>query len=238
MLDQHTLIDHLRYNDLFELFPAHIRASLLHKSQTQAATAGTVLYKTGEAGTWMGALLAGRVRICVRAYNGREILLNLIERGRTFGETSVFDGLPRHVDAVADTDVSFAIITREAFMSVLPNYPDVMQHVITVLCHRTRLYAQKMELFALQDLPTRLAYSLLRLAKKYGQEQEGRMLISARLNQSDLGQQLAASRESINKNLKLFADKGLVALEGQDIALLDVPGLEQIAFHVKEEDAA
>jgi CRP-like cAMP-binding protein len=229
MLDLQTLIDHFRYNELFTPFPAPIRNSLFHSAKMQHARAGETIYRTGEAGDWFGALLSGRVRICLRSQEGKEVLVSLIERGRTFGETSVLDGLPRPVDAVAETDVSYLIIKRDEIMPVLLQYPKVMEAMLKVLCHRTRIYLQKMELFALQGLPTRLAFHLLRLARKYGQEENGRMVVRAGLSQGDLAQQLAISRESINKQLKLFAEQNLVELKGHDIALLDIAALEAIA---------
>jgi CRP-like cAMP-binding protein len=238
VLDHQTLIDHLRYNEFFELLPAHVRTQLFNKSKARSAKAGEVIYRAGDAADYMGALLSGRVRICVPSYDGREVLLNLIERGRVFGETSVLDGLPRHINAIADEDCSYLVIRRDDFLPILFQYPDAMFRVVNVLCHRTRLYVDKIEQFALLDLPTRLAYSLLRLSKKYGKEREGKVAIHAGLNQTDLGHQLASSRESVNKQLKAFAEKGYLETQGQEIVLLDIAALEKIAFPIQLDKVA
>ena len=90
-----------------------------------------------------------------------------------------------------------------------------------------RLYLRTMELIALQNLPVRLGRYLLGLARDYGTEKDGKVVITAKLSQAEIGQQLAASRESVNKQLHVFADQGLLSLDGNDIVLTDIEGLKQ-----------
>ncbi len=40
---------------------------------------------------------------------------------------------------------------------------------------------------------------------------------------------LGLARETLSRQLSRFAENGLVALEGRDIVLLDVPGLREVA---------
>ena len=90
-----------------------------------------------------------------------------------------------------------------------------------------RLYLKTLELVSLQTLPVRLGRFLVRLAKDYGVEQEGKIVISAHLSQLDIAHQLACSRESINKQMGIFAEMNLLGHEGDNIILLDLEGLKR-----------
>jgi CRP-like cAMP-binding protein len=60
-------------------------------------------------------------------------------------------------------------------------------------------------------------------------EDNGRLIIRAGFNQSDLANQLAASRESINKQLKSFVSHGYILMEGHDIIVLDRDALQRLS---------
>ena len=228
MLNPQTSSDSLLYNELFGLFPAHIRSQLFNKSKTHVYKPGDVIFTRGEEGPWMAAILAGRVRLCVHSAEGKEMLLSMVERGEIFGERAVLDGFPRAADAIAEDESTCMIITRDELLPLLFQYPESMFSVIKMLCNRMRRYTKTMETYALWDLPMRLAGFLLFLSRKYGQDENGSRVIHAGLSQTDLAHYLASSRESVNRQLKAFASQGLIALHGDDITLLDGGALEKI----------
>ncbi|HUY68106.1 MAG TPA: Crp/Fnr family transcriptional regulator, partial [Alphaproteobacteria bacterium] len=222
---------------LFGFFPPPIRSRFYNASETRSCKAGDVIFRRGEDGPWFAAILAGRVRECVRAPDGKQMLLSIVERGEIFGERSLLDGLPRAADAIADEDTTFLVVERDDFLPVLFQYPEAMYAVIKMLCNRMLRYTHTLEMCALESLPARLAYLLLYLADKYGTEQAGQTVIRAGLTQSDLGNFLAGSRESVNKQLKAFVGCGYIALEGEDILLIDRLGLASIAAPEIAENA-
>lgn len=220
----------LQYNDLFEQFPPQVRQAFYAKARPQPYKAGEYVFRNGDEGPYyMAAVMSGRLRMSVHSLEGKEMLITMVERGEIFGEMSVFDNSPRAVDVVAETDCTCLIIMRDDFIPLVSAYPDVLLGIMKMMCHRMRLYAHTLELIALQNLPGRFARYLLRLAKDYGVEQDGKIRIQAGLSQADIGQQLATTRESINKQLKIFVTRGYIAVDGDVITLLDIPGLKEIA---------
>jgi CRP/FNR family cyclic AMP-dependent transcriptional regulator len=225
-----TLVDRLQYDEFFSLFSPTTRADLFAKAIYKHYDAGEFIYHRRDAGNFMGIVMSGRIRMSMTASDGRGVLVGLVEQGEVFGETTILDGLPRTTDAEAETEVTLTILQRDHFMAALKNNPEAMYGIITMLCHRLRIYLDTINLIALQNLPKRLARHLLRLAHDYGTQEDGQMVIRAGLSQASLGQQLATSRESINKQLKDFAASGLVSLKGTDIIVLNQPALEAIAW--------
>jgi CRP/FNR family cyclic AMP-dependent transcriptional regulator len=228
MLDQKNRFDRILYNELFGLLPQPVRAQLFNKAEARLSKPGEFIFKKGEDGPWLAAVMAGRVRISLRTEDGREMLVSMVERGEILGERAVFDGLPRAADAIAEEETSYLVFKRDDLIPVLYNYPEALMNIIKILCGRMLRYMNTMELFALESLPVRLANFLLFLGQKYGQKIDGRILIRPALSQADLGRQVASSRESVNRQLKIFAEQGLVEFSGDEIALLDVAGLEKM----------
>lgn len=227
MLHRQNLL-HLQYNDFLGLFPSHIRSHILNNSETRTCKAGTTIFRRGEEGPWMGGILTGRVRIILRSSDNKEMFLSMFERGEIFGERALLDELPRGADAVAEEETTYIVMKRAEILPLLFQYPEAMFCIVKILCNRLLRYTETIQLNSQASLPTRLATYLLFLARSYGSEVDGQKVIRAGLNQSDMGQKLAASRESINRQLKVFVEQGLVSIRGDEIVLLDSAALEKI----------
>ena len=220
--------DRLQYHQLFDLFPAAIRSKFYNTSETRTYKSGEIIFHRGDEGPWWGALLAGRIRLSVRTDDGREMLLSMVERGEIFGERAVFDGQPRAADAIAETEATVMVIRKEELLPVLFSYPEAMFYIIQILCNRMLRYTHTLELYALQNLPSRFAHLLLQLGQKYGKPSDTGLKITADFSQSDLAKQLGCTRESINKMLKIFTSKHYIAVDGDFLILTDRPALEKM----------
>ena len=228
-LSAQHLVDRLRHEEFFKLFSPLAYQDIFSKAITKSYKAKEFVYCRGDTEVFMGVVMSGRLRMSLTESDGRSLLIGLAEVGEVFGETSLLDGLPRTTDAEADMDSQLMILKRDDFMPALRQHPEAMFGIIKMLCHRLRIYLDTIDLIGLQNLSHRLARMLLRLAGDYGVEKEGCIVIQSGLNQTLLGQKLATSRESINKQLKTFADEGLISLKGNDIILLNLEELQHIA---------
>jgi len=229
MLDETNLYDRLIYEDWFGMFPYHVRQKLQAVAELRQAKAGETIFQKGDDGSWLAAVVTGRVRICVHAPDGRELLIGMVERGEVFGERAVFDEMMRAGDAIAETDMAYLVYRRGDLLPAMYSYPDTIMYVVKILSHRVVRYMNTMELYAMQGVPARLANVLLFLGKKHGREQEGGVIaIGLGINQTDLGHLVATSRESVNRQIKAFAESGLIRLDGNDIVLTDLEGLKKL----------
>lgn len=223
-----NVVDRLQYHAFFKLFPQEVRDALFKKAIHKSFKAGEHIYCRGDTEAFMGVIVSGRVRMSMNAADGRGLLLGMVEPGEVFGETTLIDGMPRTTDALAESDSSVMLLRRDDFIPVLKSNPEALFGVSLMLCHRLRIYIDTIDLIALQNLPIRLARLILRLAGEYGTEENGQLVIRAGLNQASLGQKLATSRESINKQLKAFVTAGYITLNGDEITIIDAAGLNRI----------
>ncbi len=71
------------------------------------------------------------------------------------------------------------------------------------------------------NIPARFAKKLLDLGETFGHRDGKKLIISLRLTQKDLADMVGATRESINKEIKLLREKGLITVTNNAICIND-----------------
>lgn len=180
---------------------------------------GQTIFQRGDNGSSLMAVLRGRVRISSVSSDGKELTLNVINPGEIFGEIALLDGQPRSADATAIEDTLLLVVERRHFLPFLRQNEDLYLRLLAVLCSRLRRTSLALEEIALFDLPIRLARVLLKLADDYGRPSASGTRIDLKLSQRDLSNLVASSRESVNKQLRVWRETGSVDLEDGFIVL-------------------
>ena len=106
---------------------------------------GTVIFLRGDPGDSLCGVVSGRVRISASRPGGKEVFLNIIGPGDSFGEIALLDGMARTATATAMMRTELTIIRRDQFFSLLRTEPQLAAHLIQLLCKRVRWTAQLME---------------------------------------------------------------------------------------------
>jgi CRP-like cAMP-binding protein len=174
---------------------------------------GATIFQKGDEGSSMMAVLGGRVRVSAVSADGREITLNVISPGEIFGELALLDGKPRSADATAVEETTLLVVERKQFLPFLKQNDDLYLRLLAVLCDRLRRTSLALEGIALFDLPARLARLLLKLAEDYGRPCPQGTRIDMKLSQRDLSTLVASSRESVNKQLRIWREDKVVLFD-------------------------
>ena len=215
----------LRDHYLFgKLTPQHIDR-LSTCIVTKAVKRGTNIFAKGDPGTSLCAIGAGTVRISVPSVEGKDAVFNVLGKGEIFGEIALLDGHPRTADATAVTDCELFVIERRDFLPLMREEPEIALRLIEILCAKLRRTTQQAEEVMFLDLPSRLAKALMRLEPDPACTGEHRISIT----QKDLGNIIGMSRESTNKQLRIWEDKKWVRLERNAVVILAPDALAAIA---------
>ena len=220
VLAQHFLWRHLGRDELRRLAATTILAH--HPARS-------VIFQKGDPGSSMMAVIRGKVKICTQSIDGKELVLNLINRGGLFGEIALLAGEPRTADAVALEETDLLVLERSRFQPFLSEHPDLALRLIGVLCKRLRQTSEHLEDTMFFEAPSRLARSLLRLAEAFGKIEDGGTRLDIKLSQQQLGNLVGVSRESVNKQLGEWQRGGLIDFAGGIITLRDRRAIEGIA---------
>ena len=220
-LANHALFGHLE---------AAEREPLLALGAERRFSDGQMIFQRGDAGASMMLVLRGQVKISIVSDDGKELIFSLIPPGECFGEIALLDGQARSADAIAVGDCALFVLARADFIPFLERHPQVAIRLLAVLCGRVRATSDFIERLAFDNLPARLACLLLELAATYGSATPAGIRITCKLSQQDLGNLIATSRESVNKQLRLWRAQRLLRIEQGYITLLQPAVLTRLAY--------
>jgi CRP/FNR family transcriptional regulator, cyclic AMP receptor protein len=215
----------LRKHPIFSDLDAEALDQLCRYGKHSTLKRGATIVSKGDPGNSMFAVISGTVKISITSADGRSAILNLIGPGEIFGEVAVLDGQARTADATANTSCEIFIIDRREFIPFVKSQPALAMKFIELLCTRLRWTSDQVEQVILQNLPGRLASALLRLTEKYKLAPGGRTIA---VTQQEISEMVGMTRESINKQLRVWADRKWVRLEHGAIVVLDADPLQAI----------
>jgi CRP-like cAMP-binding protein len=214
----------LKHNYLFR----GLTDASLEKIATLAAKRtyykGTVIFSQGDAGDALYGVASGRIRISASAPGGREVFLNIMEPGDTFGEIAVMDGLPRTANAIALDTSTLIVIQRADFLPLLEREPRLALHLLKLLCERLRWTSELVEESAFMAGPARLAKRLLILASLHGRAARVGQL-ELRISQGELARFLGVSRQIVNHHLSEWRRLGWLELGRTQIVIRNTDAL-------------
>lgn len=213
---------------LFQALSPEERRRVLALATERRYRHGQTIFGRGDPGGTLMAVQEGRVRISLGSEDGKEVVLAIVEPGEVFGEIALLDGKGRTADARAMGDCRLLLLHQRDFLPFVEREPGLAVRLMQVLCERIRHSNGICESIAFLDLPTRLARLLLQLDRTHGEPVPGGRRIGLRLSQTEIGNLIATSRESVNKQLKLWEAEGLILLEQGHILLRDVRTLQAL----------
>lgn len=206
-------------------------AAALQASMAQLTVPkGDVVFAEGESGDRLFVVEDGKVKLSQTSADGREQVMAVIGPGEMFGELSLFDPGVRTSTATAVTDSVLLGLGQSDLRPWLTGRPEVAEALLRALAQRLRRTNEAMADLVFSDVPGRVAKALLELSEKFGEPQaDGSRLVAHDLTQEELAQLVGASRETVNKSLADFAQRGWLRLEARSVILLDIDRLERRA---------
>jgi CRP-like cAMP-binding protein len=204
---------------LFSGLPDEERQRLSALLRVRRYARGEVIFLEGDQGTALCLIAEGRIRIQLTGTDGREVVINVYGPGEIFGEFAVLDGEPRSADAIAQEASRVYWLQRDDFEAFLNNHPRAAMTMLASLSRRLRHTTRVVQDATFRDVPARLARVLLDLAARNGQAVEPGIRIESRLTQGELAAMVGASRETVNRALRGFEQRGLIRWEANRILI-------------------
>ena len=201
-------------------------ANSLRSSLTQIELRrGDILFREGDSGDRLYLVVDGKVKLGRSSPDGRENLLAVLGPGQMFGELSLFDPGPRSATATAVTDVTMGSLGHDELSPWLTGHPDVARGLLHQLAARLRRTNEVVGDLVFSDVPGRVAKALLDLSSRFGRKADDGVHVHHDLTQEELAQLVGASRETVNKALADFANRGWLRLEPRSVVLIDLERL-------------
>jgi CRP-like cAMP-binding protein len=200
---------------------------LCHSGRIKTVKKGEQLFAIGDQGDALYCVMSGRVVLSRVTSEGKEIALASMEKGSVFGELSLLDGQARSTDAILAESGEMFVIERTMFLQTLEQNPAIAISLLRVLSQRLRATNRLVESVSFLELGPRLARLLLILAQHEEEDAEGNIKLASKYTQSELAKYIAASRESVSKQIAKWTRDGVIELRDGCVTILD---LESINF--------
>ncbi len=182
---------------------------------------GQILFHKGDEGGNLYIILRGSLKIVLPSSDQEEIILAILTIGEVVGELSFIDGKQRSATVVAAEDTDVLSLKRDDFLKFLSNNFNAVRKIFEILAGRLRDTDDTLEEAYFFDLPARIARKLLSLARQFGAWDHDRISIKVRLTQRDIAAMAGTTRESVNKQLRILRQKGLIKYDGGYLTILD-----------------
>jgi CRP-like cAMP-binding protein len=221
-----TISTVLERNRLFRGLSAGTLEQIARLCTRRSCETDAVIFSQSDPGDALYGVVTGRVRISASSTDGKEVFLNIMEPGDTFGEIALLDGRPRTAGAIAMAPSELLVIARGQFLGLLAREPRLVEHLLQLLCARLRWVSGIAEESALLSVPARLARRLQSLGKLHGRVTGGGT--DLKVSQEEMARFLGLSRQIVNQYLQIWKARRWVELGRGRIRILDANALEAL----------
>ena len=215
---------YLRKNPILAALPATALESLAEGGELCERPRKTTLYLAGDFAEHVYFLHGGRVSLLYITGAGRTVNLGLYGGTDVFGESCLWTPAPREDTAVTATAVMLSRIPRVVLRQVLDEHPRVELRLSEQAVVRRDTTIRRLCSALTGSVRARLAGQLLELAERGHDTPDGREL-AIPVTHQELAALIGTTRETVSIELGRLERSRLIARQGRQILLCDVPRL-------------
>ena len=177
------------FNDLDREI-VHDISQLLHYRQLPKKSQIVV---EGDPSHGMYFILEGRVKVYLDDNSGKEIVVNIHEKGQFFGELGLIEGIPRTASVMTLEETRLGVLNENEFKKLMADHPAFSLKLMHNLVSRLREATETIRKLGLMDVYRRIVVTFLNMAE----EQDGRWIIREKLTQQNIASRVGAEEGCI-----------------------------------------
>ncbi|MEE4245318.1 MAG: Crp/Fnr family transcriptional regulator [Kangiellaceae bacterium] len=158
----------------------------------------TQIVLEGDPSHSMYFILDGRVKVYLDDDSGKEIVVNIHEKGEFFGELGLIEGIERTASVISLEECRLGILNEQDFNFLIDQYPEFSRKLMHNIVSRLREATETIRKLGLMDVYRRIAVTFLNLAEEF----DGKWIIREKLTQQNIASRVGASREMVARILK------------------------------------
>ena len=176
----------------------------------------------------------GRVRLYRLTPEGKQLTLDILDKGRIVGRMSWLGQELNEVYAEAIEDAVICSFTPEELRRLIDRFPSIGFNMIRYLSERLAVAEREREVMAFRSVEQRLAASLLELTERFGRPAEGGLAIDARLTQQELADMIGTSRETLAMTVSSLRERGVLEMHDQRVVIRDLERLRGMTGPIRD----
>jgi len=228
-MTKNRLIEELKKADLFSGLEPEELDALSAIARTRHADSGDILFSAGDRAKGFYVLLEGKIKLYKISADGKEYILRMVGSGQTFAEAAAFSGLTYPVFAESLRKSALLYFDVDDFRDLIQESPQLALNMIATMARLLQSLNQKIEDLSLREVAARLCRHLLAQARRQHGEARDGMSFQLETTKSAMAARLGTISETLSRTFKKLQQSGMVAVDRDQVTLLDCSQLEQVA---------
>ena len=230
---------------LFSGTPLALRERVVAGSHQRRVPRGGMLFEAQEPSEGLYVVLAGQVKLFVRADNGQEKVIEVVRQHGHLGESIVFDHARHVTNARALSETTVLLVPAEVLLRELSHDPALATHMLMGLARRLNAMIRDIEALTLRSSVRRVVDYLRAQAEQAETAEPAKTAqtaqtdsahvsapqttVSLPFSKSTLASLLSVTPEHFSRILHELQSKGLIAVHRRDIHIPDLGRLAEVA---------
>lgn len=219
-----ALKPNIRDLPLFSALSVAELRQLMRQSAVRAYKRHEIIFMEGDPYAGLYLVLSGRVKAFKTNPEGKEQIIHLVGPRDAFAEVPMFTGGPYPVTAQALEDTRLLFIPRPAFLDLLHDNPELSLRMLGAFAKRLRQMVNLVESLSLKEVTARLARYLADEATKTPHS-----TFDLPISKVNLAAFLGTIPETLSRSLHELEHRGIIAVQGKQIAIRNKQMLQEIA---------
>ncbi|WP_019028828.1 Crp/Fnr family transcriptional regulator [Colwellia piezophila] len=211
----------------FDDVPEEGRETIIKSARLKHYDNKKYLYRLAQESDFVYAVVSGFVRIKISSIGGQEFSITEFSANEWLGELALTNQPTQMFEAQVLENSSIIEIPKRVVQAVADKYPVIYKNLFLFQANRTLKMSELLGGMLFYPLAARLAGRILWFARHYGKETENGVLINKKMSQQELAELTMGSRQRINKTLKEWERAGILAIQGQQYFIKDIPALRK-----------
>jgi len=206
-------LDSLRVIPLFSRVSDHdleeIASHLIERRFPKHAT----VVEEGLEGDYMYVIREGRVKVTKASEDGREKIMNFLDRGQFFGDMALLTGGVRSATVKTLEATRLLALSRRDFIEILRQSPDLSLAVIEELSRRLKETNEQASSLSFQGVTDRVRSLFERIAVRDPASLDSRL--TPPLTHQQIADMIGTSRETVTRAIKELKQEGWLGQVGK-----------------------
>lgn len=172
-----------------------------------------ILFMEGDEHTNFYIIKSGKICVYANDAEGKQVILNHMSAGESFGELALLDNQPRSASIMTIQKCEFAILSKSDFHRILLSDAQACLQIMAELANRIRHLTENVKSLALSDVYGRVRKVLLNAAD------DSNSIIDPKLTHQDIAYMVGSSREMVSKIMKELTVGGYIESAAKKITL-------------------
>jgi CRP/FNR family transcriptional regulator, cyclic AMP receptor protein len=180
---------------------------------------GQAIYSPEQPSTSIYLVIDGKVKVSRLAGDGSEVVVDIYQPDDFFGESAFLNLSRCQEHAVALENTRLMSWISADIEDIIMRRPLLAVALVQIFVQRGADFSRRIESFAVDNIPRRLARSLIHLAERLGSAQEDGSIRMPAFTHELISQYVGTTRETVTYYMNQFRKRGYIRYSRKGIIL-------------------